>query len=80
MLGLRVKCFLSQEIGSIFKQKKKIFKLAGDNGITEAFKLGGEAEIKLEEKDEMDELLKNFGEDQFKDNEVTRTRYLSFYR
>ncbi|KAK1647952.1 hypothetical protein QYE76_065757 [Lolium multiflorum] len=70
----------SNEIGSIFKQKKKIFKLAGDNGNTEAFKLGGEAEIKLEEKHEMDELLKNFGEDRFKDNEVTRTRYLSFYR
>ena len=80
MLGLRVKCFLSQEIGSIFKQKKKIVKLAGDNGITEAFKLGGEVEIKLEEKDEMEELLKNFGEDQSKDNEVTWTRYLSFYR
>ena len=57
-----------------------IFKLAGDNGITEAFKLGGEVEIKLEEKYEMDELHKNFGEDQFKDNEVTRTRYLCFYR
>ncbi|KAK1642466.1 hypothetical protein QYE76_060271 [Lolium multiflorum] len=55
--------------GSIFKQKKKIFKLAGDNGITEAFKLRGVFEIKLEEKNEMDELLKNFGEDQFKDNE-----------
>jgi hypothetical protein len=44
MLVLRVKCFLSQEIGSIFKQKKKIVKVAGDNGITEAFKLGGEVD------------------------------------
>lgn len=62
----------TKEIGSIFKQKKRIVKLTGDNGITEAFKLGGEVEIKLEEKDEMEELLKNFGEDQFKDNELDK--------
>ncbi|KAK1629718.1 hypothetical protein QYE76_004033 [Lolium multiflorum] len=79
-LPKRVREQETKEIGSVFKQKKKIVKLAGDNGIMEAFKLGGEVEIKLEKKDEMEELLKNFGEDQFKDNEVTRTRYLSSYR
>jgi hypothetical protein len=71
MLGLRVKYFLSQTIGCIFKQKKKIIKLAGDNGIMEAFKLREEVEIKLKEKYEMEELIKNFREDKSKNNEIT---------
>ena len=72
-----MKCFLSQELSCIFKQKK-IVKLAGEDEIKDALKLRGEDEIKLGGKDEIEEMLKNFGEDQFKDNKVTSTRLLSF--